>query len=149
MRWSPHVTVAAVIRRADRFLVVEERPDSQPVINQPAGHLEFGETLLQAVEREVREETGHRFVPLGLIGTYLWPLPGTHRSYLRFCFAGDATAPSATAQLDPDIAATHWLTRDQIAQAAIAPPRSPLVLRCIDDAIQRPLQPLDCLHDVV
>lgn len=137
MRWSPAVTVAAVIRRHDCYLMVEERPDGEPVLNQPAGHLEYGETLLDAVQREVLEETGRRFVPTALVGVYQWTLPGSQRTYLRFCFCGDVGEPLADQAIDPAIIATHWLTRDAIATGPIAT-RSPMVLRCIDDA-ERPL----------
>ena len=134
MSWSPHVTVAAVIERDGRFLVVEEAPDGVPVLNQPAGHVEFGESLTEAVCREVREETAREFSPTDLVGVYQWTLPGTDRTYLRFCFRGTVGDPLPGASLDPDITATHWLDRAQIADGAL-PLRSPLVLRCIDDAI--------------
>ncbi|MGB5494692.1 MAG: NUDIX hydrolase, partial [Sedimenticolaceae bacterium] len=113
MRWAPAVTVAAVIREQDRYLMVEERPEGHAVINQPAGHLEFGERLLDAVQREVREETGRRFTPTGLVGVYQWTVPDTERSFLRFCFCGSVSAPLPGAVLDPDIQATHWLSVDE------------------------------------
>jgi len=145
MPWSPSVTVAAVIRESDRYLMVEERPDGTPVINQPAGHLEFGETLVEAVRREVLEETGHRFTPTGLIGVYQWTLPGTRHTYLRFCFAGDIDDTVSPEDRDPDIIATHWMTLEEIAQGAV-PLRSPLVLRCIRDALAAPPLALGVLH---
>lgn len=147
MSWIPHVTVAALIRQADRYLMVEEAPDGQAVLNQPAGHLERDETLVEAVTREVLEETGRRFLPTGLVGIYQWSVPGGDRAYLRFCFAGEVSPPEKEQRLDPDIITTHWLTRDQIANGR-QPPRSPLVLRCIDDAAQRPLIELDLLTAV-
>jgi ADP-ribose pyrophosphatase YjhB (NUDIX family) len=133
MPWSPHVTVAAVIERDGRYLVVEEAPDGVAVLNQPAGHVEFGESLTEAVRREVLEETARQFSPTGLVGIYQWTLPGSDRTYLRFCFRGTVSEPLPEAALDPDITATHWLQRAQIADGPL-PPRSPLVLRCIDDA---------------
>ena len=145
MRWSPAVTVAAVIEHDRRFLLVEERPEGRPVINQPAGHLEPGESLIEAVEREVLEETGRSFQPTALVGVYLWPLPGGDASYLRICFAGRVGDPIAGATIDPAIDACHWLTREQIANGAPAP-RSPLVLRCIDDAIAGRTADLDLLR---
>ena len=145
MRWSPTVTVAAVIRQDDRFLMVEERPDGEAVINQPAGHLEFGETLIEAICREVLEETGRRFAPNGLIGIYQWTLPGSEQTYLRFCFSGDVGERLSASQLDPDIIANHWLTLDEIARGNL-PARSPLVLRCLEDALRKRPGNLDALH---
>ena len=147
MPWSVSVTVAAVIRDKDRYLVVEERPEGESVINQPAGHLEFGETLQQAVEREVLEETGRRFTPTGLIGIYQWTLPGTERSYLRFCFCGHVGERLPDHELDADIVDTHWLTFEQIAQGDL-PPRSPLVLRCVQDAQRSKPLGLESLHAI-
>ena len=144
MPWSPSVTVAAVVRRQDRFLMVEECPNGQPVINQPAGHLEFGESLIEAVCREVLEETACAFEPTGLIGIYQWTLPTTDCTYLRFCFVGDVSEPLAGHTLDPDIRATHWMTRIEIESGRL-PLRSPLVLRCIDDAVRDAL-PLTSLR---
>lgn len=145
MPWSPAVTVAAVIREGDRYLMVEENPDGNPVINQPAGHLEFGESLIQAVQREVLEETGRRFTATGLVGVYQWVLPGSERTYLRFCFTGEAGSPVPGQTLDPDIRATHWMTLTEIANGRLAP-RSPMVLRCIKDALAHPPHPLDVLN---
>jgi ADP-ribose pyrophosphatase YjhB (NUDIX family) len=145
MRWAPFVTVAAVIREQDRYLLVEERPDGYPVINQPAGHLEFGESLLDAVQREVREETARRFTPNGLVGVYQWTVPDSARSFLRFCFCGSVSAPLPGAALDPDIHATHWLSVEEITSGAL-PTRSPLVLRCIHDTLRGPPLGLDALH---
>lgn len=148
MPWSASVTVAAVIRDKDRYLVVEERPDGEPVINQPAGHLEFGETLQQAIVREVLEETGRRFTPTGLVGIYQWTLPGSERTYLRFCFCGHAGDRIPGYELDPDIVATHWLTLEQITGGEL-PPRSPLVLRCLQDARHAKSIELEHLHAIV
>ena len=145
MRWAPSVTVAAVIREQDRYLMVEERPEGRAVINQPAGHLEFGESLLDAVQREVWEETGRRFRPTGLVGVYQWTVPDTERSFLRFCFCGSVSARLPGAVLDPDIDATHWLSVDEIASGTL-PTRSPLVLRCIHDTLRQPPLGLDALH---
>lgn len=145
MPWSPSVTVAAIIRNQNRYLMVEERPEGQAVINQPAGHLEFGETLVQAVQREVLEETGRRFTPTGLVGIYQWTLPNTGRTYLRFCFCGDVGDRVSDRQLDPDISATHWMTYEQIASGDL-PTRSPLVLRCLEDARHSEPLRLEALH---
>ena len=100
MAWKPDVTVAAVVMRDGRFLVVEERISGRLMFNQPAGHLEDRETLLAAVIRETREETAWRFVPRALVGTYLWRNPVNERSFLRFTFCGDVEdhRPDATAR---------------------------------------------------
>jgi 8-oxo-dGTP pyrophosphatase MutT (NUDIX family) len=148
MSWPPAVTVAAVIREGDRYLMVEEEPDGHMAINQPAGHLEPGETLIEAVRREVLEETGRRFTPTGLVGVYQWTLPGSGQSYLRFCFAGEVGPPIPGRALDPDIRATRWMTFGDIAGGALAP-RSPMVLRCIEDNLARPPLSLDVLHALV
>lgn len=148
MPWSASVTVAAVIRDKDRYLVVEERPDGERVINQPAGHLEFGETLQQAVVREVLEETGRRFTPTGLVGIYQWTVPGTERTYLRFCFCGHVGERIPGSELDPDIVATHWLTLAQITGGELTP-RSPLVEQCLQDANNAKPLDLESLHAIV
>ena len=104
-------------------------------------------SLQQAIRREVLEETGHPFTPDGLVGVYQWTLPETSRSYLRFCFSGSVGDPSPGYRIDSDISAVHWLTREQIAAGAL-PVRSPMVLRCIDDAaVSRPV-PLELLHAI-
>ena len=86
--WRPSVTVAAVIERGGRFLLVEERVDGRSVLNQPAGHLDRGESLLAACRREVLEETAHRFEPSGLVGIYRWHYAAREVTFLRFCFSG-------------------------------------------------------------
>ncbi len=131
MSWAPHVTVAAVIcNDAGRYLLVEESPEGTPVFNQPAGHLEAGETLIDAVIREVREETCRQFQPAGLVGIYQWVAPNSH-TYVRFCFHGVVGEPISGCQLDADILATHWLGEAQLQSSKIKL-RSPMVLRCID-----------------
>lgn len=145
MSWSPHVTVAAVIRRGERYLLVEECPDGTPVVNQPAGHLEFGETLADAVVREVLEETGRRFTPQGLSGIFQWNLPGTQRTYLRFCFVGSVGEPLPGHVIDSEITATHWLTLAEIRDGRL-PPRSPLVVRCVEHALSGKLLDTGILH---
>jgi 8-oxo-dGTP pyrophosphatase MutT (NUDIX family) len=127
-----HITVAAVIESSGRFLVVEERIDGRLVLNQPAGHVEDRETLVDAVIRETREETAWGFAPTALLGTYRWRNPQTHASFLRFAFLGEVRDHRPDQPLDRDIVRATWLTRDEIV-AAENRLRSPLVLRCIDD----------------
>jgi len=132
MSWAPHVTVAAVISNdAGQYLLVKESPEGSPVFNQPAGHLEAGETLIDAVIREVQEETCRPFHPAGLVGIYQWVAPNGH-TYVRFCFHGKVGEPVAGCQLDADILSTHWLDEEQL-RSADTELRSPMVLRCIQD----------------
>lgn len=147
MRWSPRVTVAAVITDTEgRHLLVEESPEGTPVFNQPAGHLEANETLLDAVCREVYEETCRTFEPQGLVGIYQWVAPSGD-TYLRFCFHGVVEQRVEDCDLDPDISATHWLDQRQIENNEIAL-RSPMVKRCILDFVNGSSTHLDCLHDM-
>ena len=147
MVWAPRVTVAAVIERAGQFLMVEERVGGQTVFNQPAGHLEAGESLLEAIVREVLEETAHAFEPRGLVGIYRWETPDRRDTYLRFCFAGAVSQRPAQRNLDPDVVEIHWLDPTAIRRLE-ASLRSPLVLRCLHDALSRPLTSLELLHEV-
>lgn len=144
-RWKPHVTVAAVIERGGRFLLVEETCSTGLMLNQPAGHLEHGETLGEAVAREVREETAHDFTPRALLGIYMaeGATPGV--TYLRFAFVGELGAPIAGQPLDEGIVRTVWLTPDEI-RAERARHRSPALQRCVDDYLAGRRFPLDLLH---
>ncbi|HEX6691043.1 MAG TPA: NUDIX hydrolase [Burkholderiales bacterium] len=138
--WRPSVTVAAVIERDGKFLLVEEMIDGRKVINQPAGHLDPGESLAAACAREVLEETAHRFEPTGLVGVYRWHYEPKDVTFLRFCFRGKLLGQENRA-LDKEIIGLLWLTRDQVKASAAA--RSPLVLRCIDDYEAGRNYPLD------
>lgn len=126
------VTVAAIIEHGGRFLFVEEEAGGRIVFNQPAGHLEPGEKLTEAVVRETMEETGFAFVPEALLGVYLWHAIESDTTFLRVAFRGQATPPPVTPVLDDVIVATHWLTPAQI-RARDPRLRSPMVRRCIDD----------------
>lgn len=142
MIWKPHVTVAAVLERDGRFLLVEEETDSGIRYNQPAGHLEFGESLADAVIRETLEETGHHVIPEFLVGIYNWHNAERDITYLRFAFGGVVTGYEAERPLDAGIIAAHWLTIDEIR--ALAPRhRSPMVMRCFDDWLAGKRYPLD------
>ena len=147
MVWRPEVTVAAVIERDARFLLVEERIRGRRVFNQPAGHLEDGETLPSAIVREVLEETAWGFEPQWLLGIYLWRNRGGH-STLRIAFTGALRELDAARTLDAPIIATHWLTRAQVLERA-ARLRTPLVLRCIDDYLAGTRLPLGALTSLV
>ncbi|WP_291994038.1 NUDIX hydrolase [Candidatus Accumulibacter sp. ACC003] len=132
MVWKPNVTVAAVVERDGRFLLVEEETEYGICYNQPAGHLECRESLIDAVIRETREETAYAFNPQYLVGVYNCRNEARDVTYLRFSFGGEIGAHDAAAPLDTGIVAAHWLTVDEI-RARQAQHRSPLVMRCIDD----------------
>lgn len=145
MQWKPNVTVAAVIHRENRFLLVEEQADGHIVFNQPAGHLEQNEHLLDAVKREVMEETAREFQPETLTGVYLYPNRFVEDiTYLRFCFAGTCTETIPGQPLDDVIIRTVWMTRLEIVEQS-GMMRSPLVLKCIDDYLSGKQYSLDIL----
>jgi 8-oxo-dGTP pyrophosphatase MutT (NUDIX family) len=146
--WKPSVTVAAVIERDGRFLLVEEQTDAGIRLNQPAGHLDPGETLLAAAARETLEETAFAFTPTQLLGIYLWraepPPAGNGATYLRFAFCGELGPFDTARPLDDGILRALWLTPAAIAARA-AEHRSPLVQRCVDDYLSGVRYPLDLL----
>ena len=135
-RWKPSVTVAAVIERDGRYLLVEEHTPEGLRLNNPAGHLEPGESPAQGCAREALEETAHRFEPTALVGVYLSrfqrPATGEDVTYVRFAFCGEAGAWHAGRALDAGIVRALWLTADEI-RANQDRHRSPLVWRCIAD----------------
>jgi ADP-ribose pyrophosphatase YjhB (NUDIX family) len=144
MARTPDITVAAVTETDGRFLVVEERINRRLVFNQPAGHVEHGETLLAAVVREVREETAWGFEPQALLGVYLWRNPASGRGYMRFAFTGKVMDHDAAQRLDRGIVRTHWLSREDLRYREPRL-RSPLVMRCIEDYLggtRLPLEPI-------
>ena len=142
--WKPNVTVAAVIEREGRFLLIEEEAQGELVLNQPAGHWEPDESLLEASMREVLEEAACRFDPQALVGIYrAWAAP-EEVIYLRFAFCGVAGPQDPARSLDEGIVRTLWLTADEI-RASVARHRSPLVLRCVEDYLAGRRYPLDIL----
>lgn len=147
MIWAPRVTVAAIAEREGRFLLVEEYTNDGIRLNQPAGHLEQGESLIQAVIRETQEETAWTFEPRALVGVYRWQAYAGGPTYLRFCFSGICTHHNPSRPLDTGIRCLHWLDRDAM-QAALAKLRSPLVMRCVDDYLAGKRYPLDLLCDL-
>jgi 8-oxo-dGTP pyrophosphatase MutT (NUDIX family) len=135
-RWKPSVTVAAIIEQGGRYLLVEEHTPEGLRLNNPAGHLDPGESPAEGVAREALEETAFSFVPTSLIGIYLQRFQreatGEDITYLRFAYGGALGALDATRQLDHGIVRTLWLTLAEVRESA-ARHRSPLVLRCIED----------------
>lgn len=141
------MTVAAVIEHDGRFLVVEEFADGERVFNQPAGHLEPGEALLDAVVREVREETGTRFLPEAVVGIYRWVNPVNRETHVRIAFVGAIEEDETAPELDEPIIARHWLSYEEL-QAKRKQLRSPLVLGCIDDYRLGVRYPLSLLREL-
>jgi len=143
--WKPpSVTVAAVIERGGRHLLVEEVFDGRRVLNQPAGHLDPGESLVAACTREVLEETAHGFTPKYLVGIYRWYYAPKDVTYLRFCFGGELGSFDKGRTLDKEIVALHWLTPAQITDRR-AEHRSQLVQKCVEDFLAGRRYPLDIL----
>jgi 8-oxo-dGTP pyrophosphatase MutT (NUDIX family) len=153
-RWSPSVTVAAVVERHGRFLMIEEHTPEGLRLNQPAGHLDEGESLQQAVCRECLEETACAFTPQALLGVYLSRFhrparaglnqPAQDITYLRFAYTGSVGEPEAGRALDSGIVRTLWLTADEL-RACVARHRSPLVLQCVEDHLAGRRLPLDAV----
>jgi len=143
----PAVTVATIVERDGRFLLVEEETRTGLRLNQPAGHLESGESLPAAAARETLEETGWTVVPTALVGVYRWEAADNGATYVRFTFVGEAREHDTGRALDAGIVRALWLTYDEIA-ARDAAHRSPLVLRCIDDYRAGKRYPLDLVTEV-
>ncbi len=136
----PHVTAAAIIHRDGKFLIIEEESEGRLVLNQPAGHLEIGESLTDAVIREVREESCYPFIPEYVSGIYHY-VAGKNVTYLRFAFVGTAGEPIAGLELDKGIIAIHWMGLDEL-KAASERLRTPLVLDAIEDYLNGQKIPL-------
>lgn len=130
--WKPNVTVAAVVEREGRFLMVEEETADGLRFNQPAGHLEAGESLVQAAIRETLEETAYPFEPDCLVGVYQWPRPQGDITYLRFAFGGKVGEAIAGRQLDTGIVRALWMTPAEL-RACRERHRSPLIEQCMED----------------
>ena len=132
MTWTPHATVAVIVEDTEgRFLMVEEVSAGRVVFNQPAGHVEEDEPILDAVRREALEETGWDIQPRYFLGMYTYKAPANGVTYYRFCYVADAVNHRSD-ELDDGILAAHWLTLDDI-RALGDQVRSPLVLQCIED----------------
>ena len=145
--WKPHVTVASVIENEGKYLLVEETINGKQVLNQPAGHLEPDETLIDAVIRETLEETGWDFQPEHLINVYRLNLQLKNQTYLRFNFAGQALSFDPDRELDAGIDRAVWLSYDDIINAE-SRHRSPLVMQAIQDYTSGIRYPLSLLQDI-
>ncbi|WP_290652817.1 NUDIX hydrolase [Aquisalimonas sp.] len=148
MVWKPHVTVAAVAQQDGRFLLVEEYAGGDLVLNQPAGHLEPGESLVAAVVRETREESAWTFRPQALVGVYRWYSPTRNETFIRVCFCGDVADHVPEQPLDDGIQRIVWASPEDL-RTTPARLRSPLVLRAIDDYLFGRRFPLDVFQDVI
>ena len=152
-RWKPNVTVAAVIEQNGKFLLVEEHTSDGLRLNNPAGHLDPGESLAEACSRETLEETAYRFRPTALVGVYLsrtqrpsgGPAKPNPLTYLRFTFCGELGDFLSGRRLDHGIVRTVWMTAEEI-RASAARHRSPVVLHCVDDYLTGTRFPMDLLH---
>lgn len=147
MVWKPHVTVAAIVEREGQFLMVEEETDDGIMINQPAGHLENGESLVDAVVRETQEETAWKFKPKGLVGIYRWPHPDKDLTYIRFAFAGKVSQHDPAQKLDAGIIRTLWMSPHQLRDS-IPRHRSPQVMLCVNDFLKGNLVSLDYIVEL-
>ncbi|MEB3766433.1 NUDIX hydrolase [Acinetobacter sp. MD2] len=146
--WTAHVTVATVIEKDGQYLFVEEYSDgvTHAVFNQPAGHVEVGESLVEAAIRETKEETGHDIAVDHFLGIYTYTPPMfPDRTYFRFCFLAHLTQEHPCANLDRDIIQTVWMSLDELRNSGRA--RSPLVIKVIQDAINGQKFPLSLIYE--
>ena len=144
-QWKPNVTVAAVVERNGTFLLVEEQTEDGIRYNQPAGHLEAGESLIEAVIRETLEESACDFSPEALLGIYQYCQAGSDVTYLRFAFTGTLSDPHPGRKLDTGILRALWMPPDEI-RACHDRHRSPLLMQCVDDYLRGRRHPLQLLH---
>lgn len=148
-RWKPSVTVAAIIERGGKFMLVEEETPEGLKLNNPAGHLDAGESLIDACAREALEETTHRFKPTALVGIYMSRMQraatGEDITYLRFAFCGELGDAVKGATLDTGIVRTLWMSPEEV-RASVDRHRSPLLLRCMADYLAGQRLPLPLLY---
>ena len=152
-RWTPSVTVAAIIEHEGRFLLVEEHTSKGLRLNNPAGHIEPGESPVQGCVRETLEETTYSFQPTALVGVYLsrsqrpalGDTPAQDITYVRFAFCGSVGPAQAHLALDHGIVRTLWMTADEV-RASADRHRSPLVVRCMEDYLAGKRHSLDLVH---
>jgi len=140
--WKPNTTVAAIVEQNGKFLLVEETTDRGNRFNQPAGHLEDGETLIEAVIRETLEESAYKFTPEALLGVYHWKHPHNDTTYLRFAFIGKVDTHYPEQILDDGIIRAVWMSVDEIREKQNLT-RSSQVLSCIEDYLAGKRYPLE------
>lgn len=143
--WAPHVTVAAIIHQEGKFLLVEEIVNGKKVINQPAGHLDNNESLIDAVIRETLEETRWDLTPSYISGIYRW-VHDNDETYLRICFVGNVERENKKLKLDKGIEQAIWLSEDEVRQHTNL--RSPLVIKSIEDYLSGKKYPLSLIQNI-
>lgn len=149
MYWLPHTTVATVVEQHQRFLLVRERAEDSTVYNQPAGHLDEGESLCAAAIRETLEETRWEVRLTAFTGLYQYRSPNNGVTYMRHCFAAEPVQEHAERELDTGILDAHWLSLDEVrGLEAAGDLRSPMVRMCIEDYLAGARYPLDLLKHV-
>ena len=146
---SPHITVAAIVERDERYLMVKERVDGHIVYNQPAGHWEVDETLVEAAIRETQEETGWHFIPESVIAIYRWKHPQKDEVYLRIAFLGRVDQHQPDQALDDGIIEAIWMTRKEIEALNETQRRSALVLQSIEDYENGKRYDLNIMADII
>lgn len=152
-RWSPSVTVAAIVEKEGRYLLIEEHTQEGLRLNNPAGHLDPGESLIEACARECLEETAHPFQPQNLVGVYQSRFQRAAKNgfaaeeitYVRFAFTGHVSNQMADQALDQGIVRVLWLSLEEV-RASAERHRSPLVLQCIEDHAKGQRFPMDLIH---
>ena len=152
-RWSPSVTVAAIVEKEGRYLLIEEHTQEGLRLNNPAGHLDPGESLIEACARECLEETAHPFQPQHLVGVYQSRFHRAAKNgfaaeeitYLRFAFTGHVSNQRADQALDQGIVRVLWLSLEEV-RASAERHRSPLVLQCIEDHAKGQRFPMALIH---
>jgi len=150
-RWTPHATVAAIVEKDGKFLLVEERRlindrgEFGIVYNQPAGHVDEGESIMAAAIRETLEETRWEVKLKNLIGIYIFTAPANGVTYHRYCFSAEPIKHHASSELDDGILDAKWFSWEEIQQLNNL--RSPLVKRCIQDHINGKQYPLDLIYE--
>lgn len=142
-RWTPHVTVATITEQNGRFLMVEEVALGRQVINQPAGHVEQGETIIAAAVRETMEETGWQVRPEALLGLYIYTAPANGITYHRYCLIASPVAHDASAPLDEGIVGPRWMSAAELRASDCL--RSPMVLTCVEDYLKGIRHPLSVI----
>lgn len=145
MRYKPNSTVATIIEKNGKLLFVEESDSGKTVFNQPAGHLEENESLIEAAKREVTEETGHSCEITHYLGFYTFTAPSNGITYHRHCFIGQSIGYNPNLKLDDGISGIKWLTLSELIDSKKA--RSPLVIKCAQDYLSGQSFPLNLIYE--